>query len=588
MGRYYVHRSLLPRILDDCTLLGYCNPQPLMEEGVSLQATVQTVDTPQGDAPDRYGRYEILKKIATGGMGEVYLARSVGAAGFQKHVVIKRILPHLVEQSHFVDALVREAKLLVMLDHPNIIQVFDLGVEGRDYFMAMEYVAGYNMATVAHYCAHERVLIPTLACAAIGIGTLEALSYAHEIKEPDGQRHNIIHRDVSPQNVMISKDGRVKLTDFGIAKVLRQAEGEVTRTLKGKFRYMAPEALDGGRIDQRYDLFAVGILLYESLCRRHLFGGRSDVEILRQVRAARVPDIRRYHPDVPPRLVEVANKALSKDPEARYRTAREFLAALREAVSPASDTEAASELRRFIFDIYNRPDFPINKPKMPNLADARLEPTRAIVLRSHVTVDGSAAAAPALRSRGASRLAIGLIGIAVVVLAGAVAYLAYRMQAAKERQGAKDPVFIVTRDKATPPPPTPGPPPPDPSTVTAAADQPPKTPKPIRPTRRKRNPKAIRFTREVGKRYFGRHGKQISRCFDKHTRPDDPLIRLGVVSEVRGDGRVASVRIQPEAQAKTSLGRCVTRVARRIRYPRHDQPSITFLQPLTVRRTSSL
>jgi len=176
-------------------------------------------------------------------MGEVFLAKVSGVAGFQKFVVIKKILPHLVEQPHFVDGLVREAKLLVMLDHPNIVQVLDLGVEDNDYFMAMEFVHGYNMATTAHYCAQKRLLIPAAACASIGLGVLAGLEYAHELTSPDGHRQNVIHRDVSPQNVMISKRGASSSPTSAYAKVLNEAEGEFTQSLKGKFRYMAPEAV---------------------------------------------------------------------------------------------------------------------------------------------------------------------------------------------------------------------------------------------------------------------------------------------------------------------------------------------------------
>jgi serine/threonine protein kinase len=528
---------------------------------------VTTTLTASGSpSSDRIGRYQILHKLASGGMGEVYLARSVGAAGFQKHVVIKKLLPHLVQQAQFVEGLIREAKLLVTLDHPNIVQVLDLGIDGADYFMAMEYVHGYNLATIIHYCAQSHLLIPMGACAVAALHVLAGLEYAHGLNSPTAGQQNVIHRDVSPQNVLISTEGRIKLTDFGIAKVVNEAEGEFTQSLKGKFRYMAPEVVEGGRIDQRYDLFAVGILLFEALCRRHLFSGSNDINILSQVRKAHVPPIARYHPGVKPELVQVAERSLAKEPADRYQTAGDFGRALREALAPLGESEALAQLRTFVTDLYGRPDFPINKPKLPDL-NAVFAPgeTRSVQLRP-LTLDG---AASGRRSKSAT-LAIILSVILVLAVGAVVAYGYFHRQ-----QDPGRPSVIIVRpsdQRASAP---------RPDARATIGTLPPDAGKVKRPPIKPAGP----FTQEKGATAFRKQGSKLTGCFYEHTRPEEKAVTLKVVSTIGANGSVKEVKLEPTTLGGTPLGRCILQVAARIRYPRHDKPTITFLQPVTLKRT---
>lgn len=583
----------------------------------NTSATTPTIDTPT----ERIGRYEIIHKLASGGMGEVYLARSIGAAGFQKHIVIKRLLPHLVEQSQFVDGLIREAKLLVMLDHPNIVQVLDLGMEGHDYFMAMEYVHGYNLATIIHYCAQNRWLIPEPVCAIISMEVLAGLQYAHELIGLDGMPQNIIHRDVSPQNVMISNEGRVKLTDFGIAKIINESEGEFTQSLKGKFRYMAPEVVEGGRIDKRYDLFAVGILLFEALCRRHLFSGSNDLNILSQVRKAAVPPINRYHPNVTPAMVEVVNHALAKDPMERYQTAREFADAIREAMRPIAESEAIAQLRAFVIDLYARPDFPINKPKLPDLNAAFSGVTRSIVLESRIELneitkdtnvsqpisppqeissssesikkDDIASVEQVIPVITQSKRAILGLYVGLIVLGGAVAYLIFTSHN-KASSDKPLPVIVLPRI-------------PDQSIGTGLSslnerdlgsssqddaivtseqkvDLRRKSTKvispPIKPFLK---PKP--FNQAMGVQAFRKHETALTNCFTKFSSPQENEVRFRIKSSIEANGKVVEATIEPASLSNTPFGRCVVQVARSIRYPKHDQPLITFVQPLQLKRS---
>ena len=559
----------------------------------------------------RVGRYEIISKLAVGGMGEVFLARSVGAAGFQKHVVIKKILPHLVEQESIVEALVHEAKLMVRLDHPNIVQVLDLGVEGGNYFMAMEFVQGYNLSAIIGYCAKNKRVIPATICAHIVAEMLSGLEYIHELTESDGSSMNIVHRDVSPQNVLVSREGRVKLADFGIAKVLHEAEGALTQSLKGKLKYMAPEALEEGRIDQRYDLFASGIVLFEALCRAHLYRGKTDAELMKRVRDARVPPVARYHKDLPGGLAVATMKALSKAPDARFQTARDFAEALRESIRPVSQAQAAAELRALVTKIYNEPDFPVNKKKLPDLSTTASVDVQPLLIQSQIDAEAAAAAAAKLDAisddsvssvearpaPAAGRhvnpliilLTIGFLGISV-----AVGYLLYATQfRASPTEPQKGQVIIVEQHNRAPA--VPGAAPPAklaplpaavPKTAPDAAPPPPRV-KPRVPRRRPRP--AVKpagpFNPTDGARTFRRYHAALTRCFNKHSRPSDNDIRLKVISTIRGNGTVAAVRLEPANQNSTPMGKCVHGVARRIRYPRHDKPSLNFLQPLRVMRT---
>ncbi len=537
-----------------------------------MNAEPQAVEISPG--LERFGRYEIVHKLASGGMGEVFLARSVGAAGFQKHVVIKKLLPHLTEQAQFVEGLIREAKLLVRLDHPNIVQVLDLGVEGTDYFMAMEYVHGYNLATIIHYCAQNQIVVPTAACAALSIQVLNGLGYAHALTGPDGVTQNIVHRDVSPQNVLISTEGRVKLTDFGIAKIVNESEGEFTQSLKGKFRYMAPEVVEGGRIDHRYDLFAVGILLFESLCRRHLFSGSNDLNILSQVRKAHVPPIARYHPDAPRDLVLVTEKALAKDPSRRYQTAAEFADAIRGALVPSTEADGLAQLRTFVTDIYGRGDFPLNKPKLPDLNAGYASVTRSLMLKSRLAAQAKGGAAArrgwvAWTAVVAAILALAGVGIAI--------YLATRPAigtGTSHRDGGPPVIVVKENQKDAAPPARPR------DLAAVAVDDKPdarrKIPRKVEPVQKRSDRK---FTDKDGQEAFRRDAvARAIACFTKHA--GGQAVKLDVITTILFSGTIKRVRVEPAELASTPLGKCVAAAARKVKYIPHRDDQVDFRQPL--------
>src|SRR6188768_3553250 len=211
-------------------------------------------------------RYKVLEKIAAGGMAEVYRAESAGLEGFKKIVAIKRVLPHLSEKKQFIGMFLDEARVSAHLSHSNCVQVFDIGVGDNTYFIVMEYRRKHNMP----FPVEEACLICVRIC--------EGLAYAHELTDSKGENLHIVHRDMSPPNVLITRHGEVKIVDFGLAKANSQLERSEPGIIKGKFSYLSPEAAKGGVVDARTDIFAVGIILWEMLAGRRLFMGESDLE----------------------------------------------------------------------------------------------------------------------------------------------------------------------------------------------------------------------------------------------------------------------------------------------------------------------
>jgi serine/threonine-protein kinase len=298
-------------------------------------------------AGTQIGKYVVLKKLAEGGMAEIYLATSQGAEGFEKEVVIKRIRSFLASDPGFVDMFIAEARLASRLNHGNVVQIFDFAKHEDTYYLAMEYVRGCTLWDLRKKCKDLMEPVPPVLVAHIGAEVARGLHYAHRLKV-NGEPLYLVHRDVTPHNVLISFDGAVKLTDFGIAK----AGNKLTSPgmLKGKFAYMSPEQSRGEHVDVRTDVFALGIVLWEMLTGGRLFDGDSELAVLRSVQQSTITPPSNLNPDVPEELNAVVMKALERHPEARYQTAGELERALIQVVlnhaqSP-DDTDVASFVRR--------------------------------------------------------------------------------------------------------------------------------------------------------------------------------------------------------------------------------------------------
>ena len=301
-------------------------------------------------SPQAFGRYELVERLAIGGMAEIWRATSSGEQGFQKTVVIKRILPHLAADPEFVSMFIDEAKLQGVLDHPKIVQAIEFGREADQYYMVLEYVDGLDVLALLRASAQRRQLLPYKLTLYIVSEILDALAFAHERKGSDGALLGIIHRDVSPSNVFLSKYGHVKLGDFGIARVAEPSRAPQTQPgqLKGKYGYMAPEQVVGGAMDHRADIFSVGVVLTEMLIGRRLFTAPNDLDVLLMVRDVKLERLDKYGNDLPRPLRALITKFLSRDPAARFQSARTARDAIEEHLFETRQRVSSTDLADFI------------------------------------------------------------------------------------------------------------------------------------------------------------------------------------------------------------------------------------------------
>ena len=269
-------------------------------------------------------RYHVIERIDAGGMAEVFKANSTSLQGFEKLVAIKRILPKLSKNERFIRMFLDEAKLSLHLSHTNCVQVFDLGLADGTYFIVMEFVDGVNLKHVIEESRARKRPIPVEQTGYVALEICKGLAHAHDKRDQKGHHLQIVHRDISPPNILISAEGEVKITDFGLAKAKSQVEQTDPGVVKGKFGYLSPEAAHGEDVDARTDIFAVGILMWEMLAGRRLFLGETDIGTLKQVRANNVPPLGKFRKDIPEDLERIIRRALTSDLGKRYQTVRDL------------------------------------------------------------------------------------------------------------------------------------------------------------------------------------------------------------------------------------------------------------------------
>ncbi|XYH94486.1 serine/threonine protein kinase [Sorangium sp. So ce1128] len=269
-------------------------------------------------------RYRVIKRLASGGMAEVFVAESAGIEGFKKQVAIKRVLPQLSKKEQFIAMFLDEARLSAHLSHSNVVSVFDIGVGDGTYFIVMEYVDGADLRALLEHQKKVGRPMSVEVAAFMAAKMCQGLAYAHELATADGKPLQIVHRDITPANVLITRYGEVKIVDFGLAKASSQLAESDAGIIKGKFGYLAPETVLEQGVDQRVDIFALGIILWEMLAGRRLFLGDSDYITVRLVRDAVIPSLQQLNSEVPRELEQIIRRALARDPGARYRTARDL------------------------------------------------------------------------------------------------------------------------------------------------------------------------------------------------------------------------------------------------------------------------
>jgi serine/threonine-protein kinase len=303
--------------------------------------------------PIRFGKYTLIDRIAVGGMAEIFLARQAGLEGFEKTIVIKRIRPHLSKQPNFVKMFLNEAKLAAQLNHPNIVQIYDLGKIGESYFIAMEYIFGRDMRRIIPKADALGIPFPMVYALKIASSVCEGLYYAHARTDLYGNALNIVHRDVTPENIFVSFDGTVKVLDFGIAKAANQIEQTRAGEIKGKLSYMSPEQCMGKQLDNRSDIFSLGVVLYEWLTGFKLFTGDSEVAILKSITEGKIYAPSYFKADIPEGVEAILMKALEKDREKRYQTAWEMQYDLDQFLSQYEFTPSNIHLSNFLKQLFN-------------------------------------------------------------------------------------------------------------------------------------------------------------------------------------------------------------------------------------------
>ena len=440
--------------------------------------------------PTRFGKYLLLEKLATGGMAQLYRAKIIGVEGFEKFIAIKQILPHLAHEEELITSFIDEAKLAALLNHQNIVQIYDFGSMENSYFITMEYLYGKDLRAV-NAKAKEKGSPVTIENALYLISKACAgLDYAHKLKDFQGKSLNIIHRDISPQNVFLTYEGDVKIVDFGIAKAASQSTITQVGMIKGKVAYMSPEQAAGKVIDHRSDIFATGILLYELLAGCRMFTGDDTLQILSKVREGEFTPLGTLKGGLPEKLYDIAAKALAKDPEDRYQSCADMQADIEECIFRLNLRPSGRSMAEYLKILFAE-EIEAEGKRMADAAGAGAASDRAQEAESERRSVGTppaqkppapkaesappAKAAPQVRpmpaepAKGGKKGALAAVaGVAVLALLGGAYYLMGKGPSGTTAPApaAKAPVPAPASPQAPPSPPAPSAPSP-----TAEADQ---------------------------------------------------------------------------------------------------------------------
>ncbi|MDP3234827.1 MAG: protein kinase [Myxococcales bacterium] len=565
-----------------------------------------------GPVPIRsYGKYYLISKLAEGGMAEIFLAKQVGVEGFEKNIVVKRMLSHLSTANDFVAMFLDEARLASRLSHPNVVQVLDLGFEEGCYFIAMEYLAGEDFSTVIRSAAKQRTFVPLNIALKVLADAAQGLHYAHDFTDSKGQPLNVVHRDVSPSNIFVTYSGQVKMLDFGIAK----AESRVTNTtagvVKGKYQYMAPEQAQSLPVDRRADVYSLGVCMYEALCNARPFARDTDLAILNAVLKNEYRPPRQLRPDLPIELEQIIVKALSREADDRFQTAGEFAAAIENYLRASTSVTSGAALTTYMTSFFGQErvsaktridsledlkasgvSLPATEKKAPSNPSgpsvATPQMPTSVSQRIDIIVEGATNAVGAPKSVVAQRQkssATMLIAVALALLVGVGGTFA----ALKSTTTTVVPLPVPDRPTVVPPPiavpsevdagptidaglvekPT--------GTETIDAGAPSPVPIPV-PDKK---PRVIVLSTPVISQVIRRNAGPVVRCFQEH-RGDlpGPSGKVDVTITIERSGKVSSVT---SPMAGTGVGKCLEERLKQIRFPPHVDESVKITLPLSFK-----
>lgn len=417
-------------------------------------------------------RYELVGEIASGGMATVYLARLTGVGGFQRMYAIKRLHPHLQSEKEFVEMFLDEARLAAGIHHPNVVPILEVGASQNAYYLAMEYIEGETLAHLLARAASRKERLPAPQVIRMALDTLSGLHAAHELKDESGALAGVVHRDVSPQNVLVGADGVSRITDFGVARAATRLTATRVGQLKGKIAYMAPEQARGEEdLDRRADVFAAGIVFWEALAHRRLFKAQNEAGTLARVLHEPMPNLREVAPHISRGVSDVIMQALERDCERRLPTCAEFADRLESAAMASGELGSARDVKNYM-DMILGEDIRSQREAVRQwtaLADSHVGPV------TQLTPTGGQSA-PGVETRGMEDMtgaprpkkAWGLL--AVLAVLSAVGFFGYRLMQEKSTEAQSNPPRTIDVDAAAAQAPTPEPPAPAAPTADPKSD----------------------------------------------------------------------------------------------------------------------
>jgi len=537
-----------------------------------------------------FGKYTLVCKLATGGMGELFVARRAGAGGFEKLVVIKRLLPHLAEDAHFVAMLLDEARVAARLSHPNVCQVYDLGEVDGHYYMAMEHLEGIPASLILRRASRAGQRLDLGLATAILRQAADGLHHAHDLRDSDGNSVGLVHRDVSPSNLFVTATGVVKVLDFGVAKSQDALARTHTGALKGKYAYMSPEQVLGQPVDRRSDVWSLGIVLYELLTAQRLFWRDSEYKMFQAILDEPIPPLGERRPGLPPRVVAVAERALSRDPALRQGSAREMSEALEEAMAGAGGVWRPGRVGDYVNEHFGalmeerRRDVQSGLSGKRRAGEEDVETTAETAAEEQLGpddffIDVETGTGRARREGGLRSWLGGLALLAALGGGGVFAWRQWMPQPVRQPTQVvllggevETPDGEVTRVDESPAPRRA-------ASVEAAAPVDP--PAEDRPVARARAVRAQPAAADPYSAALAQHQDAIRRCFNEGGGAEVPA--LEVVLDLDQRGTVTRAGLIPAELESTRLGQCVLPVARRVKFARqHEAVQITI--PLRARR----
>jgi serine/threonine-protein kinase len=579
-----------------------------------------------------YGQYVLVRKLAEGGMAEIFLAKLLGADGFERNVVIKRMLSNLSSIPDFVEMFRDEARLAARLSHPNIIQIHELGFIEGCYYICMEYLAGEDFSSTLRQAGKKRQYTPIPITLRVLVDAARGLHYAHDFTNEEGQPLHIVHRDISPSNLYVTYQGQVKVLDFGIAKAASRVVQTRTGVVKGKYIYMAPEQAQGKEVDRRADVFSLGVSLYESLTNVRPFARENDLAVLNALLQSDFQPPALLRRDIPPELNAVVLKALALFPQDRYATAADFADAIEQSVKGKIPVATHKEVAEYLRMQFGEERFAA-KTRVPSLAtltsqsaQTGSQPPQQVVFASSGTyptvpppippaappqaqqrisstsVIGPPAgvrAEPASPKR-SSKLILGVVAGAVLLLGGG-GFTAWRVLSKSPPAVATPSEVPVAQPPVAPAPPTetsptavaavapaetapstatPAPSPTEPTPAETApanpAVEPPATSKET--TAKPGKPRPVTLGIEDIERVVSRGRSRIASCFEKYKQDlpaDTGVVRVQL--SIASSGKVKATTQGP--LASKTVGQCLESQAERLRFPAHRDQEVNVVLP---------